>query len=638
MSDQPRARLATLPLEGYLDSVELVSAPDGSDEITMIGWALSGRGEIQTFVVTINKGLPTELRERAQYGLARADVRLAFPDVPQASNCGFKVLFRVRSFGVANIESIECAGVLASGEVLVRAYEIPPPKSVEDQLAAVTLPSEDRKLFGFLETVSVAYIGEGKTGLVLTGWILHAEKPISGLTFPGSTGVKYGIEHADLGEPFRNHPQTGRAGFRAIFERGDFEATEPATFHVQVTLQDGTELETAFPPAIIARTMGTLIAQSECLPMHRSRKSSCSDSCFGDVLSVRKVWLGRRRIGYYVTGWLLAPEMSISDVWLLAEGRNCDLFHFGYPFHALEVAYPTEKGSKGWFTGLLQGEDWHASELTCRIVARTDTGEEFYLEFPSRAVDTAFFHPAPDRTSVVARKTTGVHQCFFDDRFKDRLDPGFIPYFNEHVTRFFENDVIVELIRAGKHKPRDYFGVFSWRFSEKIPLRSEVIFDLIHEDGYQADVYSFFEGTHSGLGPKGYNIWTFGENSHPGLIEAGEILLKRLGMRVDLRRLTTPVIYQNHFICRSDLYERYVDELLQPAIRGLSNSNDRELQEAISRDAQYVTHLKTAVREEVFGRPYFSLEPFLCERLFSTWAALQSLNVRHIFCAKIPGQ
>src|SRR5437867_12694216 len=126
MSDQPSARLSTLPLEGYLDSVELVSAPDGSDEITMIGWALSGRGEIQTFVVTINKGLPTELRERAQYGLARADVRLAFPDVPQASNCGLKVLFRARSFGpekIVKIKNIECAALLSSGEVLVRAYD-----------------------------------------------------------------------------------------------------------------------------------------------------------------------------------------------------------------------------------------------------------------------------------------------------------------------------------------------------------------------------------------------------------------------------------------------------------------------------------------------------------------------------------
>src|SRR4029077_13954552 len=118
---------------------------------------------------------------------------------------------------------------------------------------------------------------------------------------------------------------------------------------------------------------------------------------------------------------------------------------------------------------------------------------------------------------------------------KDRLDPGFIPYFNDRISPFFENDVIVELINAQKHSGWDYFGVFSWRFAEKIPLRSEVIFDLIDEDSYEADVYTFFEGIHSGLGEIGHNSWTFGECSHPGLIEAGEALLNRIGIRVDLR-------------------------------------------------------------------------------------------------------
>src|SRR5947207_14030986 len=114
----------TLPLEGFLDSVEFVSAPDGSDEITMVGWALSRLGEIANFVVTINKGLPNELRVRAQYGVARVDVRLGVPDVPQASNWGFKVFFRARSFGLERIETIECAGVLAAVERNMRLDDI----------------------------------------------------------------------------------------------------------------------------------------------------------------------------------------------------------------------------------------------------------------------------------------------------------------------------------------------------------------------------------------------------------------------------------------------------------------------------------------------------------------------------------
>src|SRR5437773_12534102 len=103
----------TLPLEGFLDSVEFVSAPDGSNEITMVGWALSRLGEIQDFVVTIIKGVPNELRERAQYGLARADVRLGCPVVAQASNCGFHVLFGAPSSGVEKLAYSEHAERLA---------------------------------------------------------------------------------------------------------------------------------------------------------------------------------------------------------------------------------------------------------------------------------------------------------------------------------------------------------------------------------------------------------------------------------------------------------------------------------------------------------------------------------------------
>jgi hypothetical protein len=67
----------------------------------------------------------------------------------------------------------------------------------------------------------------------------------------------------------------------------------------------------------------------------------------------------------------------------------------------------------------------------------------------------------------------------------------------------------------------------------------------------------------------------------------------------------------------------------------MSDLNDREIQDLVGRDAQYISRSETA--KHIFGRPYFSLEPFICERLFSIWASLQSLKVRHIFCAKIPG-
>jgi hypothetical protein len=630
-------------IEGHLDSVNVVPSSNESNEIVIWGWALDEREHIQALHVIINKGLPTEMRETAQYGLPRADVRSALPHLPHASNCGFRVLFRAPGFTPEDIKKIEGTIVVPSGETLTRQFEIPVPKSKEDRLAAVALPSEDGKLFGFLDNVAPCYTGNGQTGLVARGWIVHAEKPIVGLTFTAhhegrtafSDEVKYGIDHPDLVELLRNILPGGRAAFRAVFESGDFKVDEGVSLVACVTLDGGYTFNTAFPAAIIPKTMTTLV-EGVCLPMSRpDNHFDPSDFCFGNLASIQKVWLGKRRVGYYVAGWLMAPGMQISDVWLQAGGRNCEIFHFGYPQHCLETSYQKEIGSKGWFSGLLQSDDWHATELTCRIVGRKENGEEFFSDFPSRPVDCGSYHPRSDEPYAGFRKAVGIYQCFYRDQYKERLDPGFIPYFNDRISRFFENDVIVALVDEKKHSASDYFGVFSWRFSEKIPLRSEVIFDLMAEDGYEADVYTFFEGTHRGLGEVGYNTWTYGECSHPGLIEAGEALMNRLGIRVDFRHLPAPIIYQNHFICRSELYERYVRELLAPAIQTMNDVTDRDIQDLVGRDAQYIARSDTAA--QVFGRPYFSLEPFICERLFSVWAALQSLEVRHIFCAKIPG-
>src|SRR5215467_12162780 len=85
-------------LDGYLDSENVVLSSDGSSEIVIFGWALDQRETIETLQIAINKGLAREMRETAQYGLPRADVRSALPHLARASNCGFRVSFRAPGF------------------------------------------------------------------------------------------------------------------------------------------------------------------------------------------------------------------------------------------------------------------------------------------------------------------------------------------------------------------------------------------------------------------------------------------------------------------------------------------------------------------------------------------------------------
>src|SRR5204863_3130777 len=140
-------------------------------------------------------------------------------------------------------------------------------KSIEDRLSAVALPSKRGNLFGFLDNVAPCYTGKGQTGLVARGWIAHAEKPIAELSFTAqhagqtvvSDDVKYGLDHPDLVELLKNVLPGGRAAFRAVFESGDFKPDESVSLAVRVQLDDGSTDETAFIPAMIPKTMTTLI-------------------------------------------------------------------------------------------------------------------------------------------------------------------------------------------------------------------------------------------------------------------------------------------------------------------------------------------------------------------------------------------
>lgn len=220
-----------------------------------------------------------------------------------------------------------------------------------------------------------------------------------------------------------------------------------------------------------------------------------------------------------------------------------------------------------------------------------------------------------------------IVQLFYDAASAARLDPLCSPHPMGRLTRFFEAPVIVDLIAAGRHREADYFGVFSWQFQRKIPLSAAEIVRRMRRDHFRADVYSFFgrvRATHP---------WRLAERKHPGIARTAAVLLERLGVASDPLRLRAPVIHQNHFLCRSSLYERFARELLAPALAAMRNRRDRELRELLGQDAHYRDPRLPAARlRSLFGRPHYCLHPFVCERLFSTWLALHpSVRVRQIW-------
>lgn len=219
-------------------------------------------------------------------------------------------------------------------------------------------------------------------------------------------------------------------------------------------------------------------------------------------------------------------------------------------------------------------------------------------------------------THEVGGRTLRIGQIWYDERSRARLDPLFVPIRNRGLGRFFEAEVIRDAIAARWHEGADLVGIFSWRFSEKFPLRGGDVLSLV-EGAPRSEVYTFF----GALAPAA--IWPTAERKHPGILTAAQLLLRRLAVGTPAGELVAPPVYQHHFIAAAEVYERFVEEMLAPAIGFMVDAGDSALQAALDVDSGYrdARHTPELTRS-VFGLDWLPLHPFVAERLFSTWLAL----------------
>lgn len=180
----------------------------------------------------------------------------------------------------------------------------------------------------------------------------------------------------------------------------------------------------------------------------------------------------------------------------------------------------------------------------------------------------------------------------------------------------------------------EYIGILSARFEEKLKWKQSVnsikgIIDGIEDDGFSADVYSFFRS----YTPR--NVWVKAEQWQPGVLPAAVAIFKEFERKTgivvgDITKLETPVIYQNAFVAKKSIYFQYVNEWLLPLI-DIMQKNE-EVSQLLSKDAKYTgSKLNREECIKVFGVPYYTLHPFVCERFFSTFLAINpEFTIKHI--------
>lgn len=220
----------------------------------------------------------------------------------------------------------------------------------------------------------------------------------------------------------------------------------------------------------------------------------------------------------------------------------------------------------------------------------------------------------------------GVYQIYYDEKSKADCYPEYNLYHNTRCTPFFENSVILDLIDQEKHCEFDYFGVWSHKFRHKVDQRqkfSPQLFERFIKDK-RADVYSAHR-YHSVHRPV-----RLAEKYHPNYSYILGKILDKIGYKADFDEPARFIIYSNHFVADSCVYQDYVDSLLRPAMEVMSNNE--EVKSLIWQNSQYKGHGKLPDHlKPVFGVDFYPYHTFLCERLIMLYLN----NNRDIKCLNL---
>lgn len=202
--------------------------------------------------------------------------------------------------------------------------------------------------------------------------------------------------------------------------------------------------------------------------------------------------------------------------------------------------------------------------------------------------------------------------------------PFAIPYFNDGLTIFFENDVISKLV--SRETEADKIAVCSWKLKYKLrwnlglPKLPEHLTEEVLNRDY--DVLPFTRNTHHHKMIEAASTW------HPNFRETMTKIVEGIGKNMPYE-VKIP-IYQNAFSARREIYQDYVSDYLNPAMELVKN--DPEIYKMATVDSHYTKLIRNdgasaEYLQEKIGFSYYPLIPFILERLFSVYVHNNKINV-----------
>ncbi len=199
----------------------------------------------------------------------------------------------------------------------------------------------------------------------------------------------------------------------------------------------------------------------------------------------------------------------------------------------------------------------------------------------------------------------------------------YTPMLNEDCTVYFENSVIASEVSEGMHRDCEYFGVVSWN------LRKKITSTLGPRTNIRAFDSRSFEEKLLKTKPDIMGFSQYAPHDpvnhfnciHAGLEKHFKEVCKWLGLAW-APEIWNHVFYSNHFVAKSEIYERYVNEFLNPAIKVMDGMPE------LMGNSGYPRPLPIELRVK-FGVSHYTWHTFILERLFSYFVHLNKFNVKY---------
>lgn len=216
--------------------------------------------------------------------------------------------------------------------------------------------------------------------------------------------------------------------------------------------------------------------------------------------------------------------------------------------------------------------------------------------------DTAIHPPTPGAVDRIK-----FYQIYYKDEQQKEIYDFATPYLNTVLSPYFENAIISDLVPKCN---ADFISVCSWRLKKKrgdmFRLQDKTLTkEKILNADFDVAILTPRSPSHDALGMAAHwhgKAW----------VNAIDDLRSFIKIPVKLKH----VIYENHFVARSEIYNDYVSSMLRPCIDYIST------RDVYFADAGYAKR-KTAQEAEEYrkltGRNDYPIAPFVLERLFSIY-------------------